>query len=119
MSESFHCVDLSRMLEHPKCAIQVSTEDEAKWFLQNAKEQFPERTANWVSHNNYGVHKERTCYTLFYSGDTKPTNLSYAHDQWFIENGYVVIQLSELAGCMTEIEESDTPLSVLLGCGER
>ena len=118
MSENFQFVDLSRMLEHPKCAIQVSTEDEAKWFLQNAKEQFPERTSAWDRHNNYDVHRERTCYTLFYSGATEPTNLSYAHDQWFIENGYEVIKLSELAGCMTEIEESDTPLSALLGFGE-
>ena len=118
MSEDFQYVDLSRMFEYPKCAIQVGTEEEADYFLQSAKSQFPERTGGWRSSSNFGTHGDKTCYTLFYEGATEPTNLSYSYKEWFLANGYEIVQFSELVGGMSEIEESDSPLSVLLGCVE-
>jgi hypothetical protein len=108
-------IDLSRMLEYPKCAIRVSTKEEDELFLRLVKEQFPERTASWRGVlSNWDWYDGETTYTLFYEGGTEPERLSYERYSWFIANGYEVIQFSELAYPVADIEESEISFDMLL-----
>jgi hypothetical protein len=113
----FPTVDLSRMVENPPCVIHVSSLEEAKTVIYNAKNQFPERVKNWdiETKNHWGVYEKDTGYTMFYEGEDKPTTMSYSDIQWFEENGYEVIEFAELLGSIVDIEESDQPVAALFG----
>lgn len=111
-------VDLSRMLQQPKCAIMAASEEEAEWLLSNAIQQFPEHTGNWRhcgtlwSKGNRGGRG--TCYTLFDYNSSSPTRMTYSPTEWFEENGYEVIAFAELMHQFQEdIEESDSSLDAL------
>ena len=110
-------LDLSRMLADPRCAIHVSTLEEAQLVILNAKNQFPERVKNWnaVTNNHWKVYDEETGYTMFYEDDDKPTTMSYADIPWFKENGYQIVEFSELIEAVAEIDESEQPISLLFG----
>lgn len=59
-------------------------------------------------------YDDRTCYTLFYSTSSSPQGLSRYNVEWFLENGYEVIEFSDLTSFSdTDIEESDQPIDVL------
>lgn len=109
-------LDLSRMLEDPRCAIHVSTLEEAKIIILNAKNQFPERVKNWnaISNNHWTVYKEETGFTLFYEDEDEPTTMSYADIPWFKENGYQIVEFGDLLGAVVDIEESEQSIDFLL-----
>lgn len=115
MSTTYPFVDVSRMLEYPKCAIHCKTEDEADALIFNMRSQHPSHASNFKGNNGWSANGPNTAYTLFYSGDKVPTNLSRTNIRWFRENGYEVIPFSELSVEQAEMEESDMPLISLLG----
>lgn len=115
MSETYQFVDVSRMLEYPKCAIHCATEEDANTLLYNLRSQYPAYATNFKSDNGWDLCRKETAYTLFYSGDERPTNVSRTDTKWFAKNGYEVIPFSELITDQIEIEESDMPLDKFLG----
>lgn len=110
-------IDLSRMLEHPRCAVRVTTQEQANAIIYNAQRQFPERISNsWDTANNYwSRYKEKTTYTLFYEGDNEPTMLSYGDVTWSQVNNYIIFEYEDLLSMTVEIIESDYPVNILLG----
>lgn len=113
----FPAVDLSRMLEKPKCAIHVASLEEAKIVIANAKNQFPDRVKRWdiEAKNFWNAHRENTGYTLFYEGYDEPSTMSYTYISWFKDNGYEIVEFGELLGATVDIEESDQPVDILFG----
>lgn len=108
-------IDLTRMFEHPRCAVHCMTEDEAKTLIHNVKTQYPTMAGSWsVDENRWDSYKENTGYTLFYSGDKEATGLSYFYLDWFHENKYEVVEFSELSNPV-ELEESEMPIESILG----
>lgn len=109
-------IDLSRMLEEPRCAIHVETQEQANAIIYNAQIQFPERISNnWETDSNYWNRcEEETAYTLFFEGEDEPTTMSYADVPWFKEAGYVVIEFDELIAETVEIAESDQSFDLIL-----
>lgn len=58
------------------------------------------------------AHDEtRTGFTL-YVCDDNPSSISWCNREWFEENGYDIVEFSDLA---KEIDESEMSLDVLLG----
>lgn len=115
-TDQFPVVDLSRMLEFPKCAIRLASNEEAQILIHNAKIQFPDRVKNWQLDRTYYMnYLKDTCYTLFYDGESEPTTMSFANIQFFNEAGYEVIDFCELNIPMVEIEESDCSIEELIG----
>lgn len=116
MEHTYPYVDLSIMLEQYKCAIRLSSNEEAMVLLHNAKQQFPDRTKSWSYDNTYWHNRDSKgiCYTMFREGDTKPTTMSYTGAIWFEENGYEIVDFADLMRPQTEIEESEMSLDILL-----
>ena len=110
-------LDLTRMIENPRCAIRVSTLAEAQLVILNAKHQFPERVKNWnaETNNHWNVYEELTGFTLFYEDEDEPSTMSYADVPWFEANGYQIVEFNELVGAVSEISESEQPMSLLFG----
>ena len=110
-------IDLSRMLEHPICAVYVATQEQANAIIHNARTQFPERiTDSWDANGNYwSDYGEETAYTLFFEDEDEPTTMSYGDVPWFNAEGYVVIEYEELLAETIEIAEGDQPIGLLLG----
>lgn len=112
---NYPAIDLSRMFEHPKCAVRCRTLEEARTLIYNFHQQYP-RKADYFDLDDPGWdnHGSETAYTLFYSDDDKPTTLSRTECGWFEDEGYEVVEFTELANPV-EIEESDMPLEALFG----
>ena len=108
-------IDLSRMLENPKCAVHIATKDDAPLVLFNARRQFGDRVINWPEDGYWFDYKENTAYTLFYIDSTKPQRLSYGRLPWFRENGYEILEINDLITSSIDIEESDLPVDELFG----
>ena len=110
-------VDLSRMMQGPKCAVACRSLDDVDLFLENFKEQFPECVKGWsiqrarIYWNNYESH---TGFTTFGPFDVFEGHLSYCSTEWFLEHGYEVIELSDMIDS-PEIEESDCMIDMLFG----
>ena len=116
MKSKFIDIDLSRMLEHPKCAIHLPTQEDALLILANAKRQFPDRVKRWAEDDGYWpCYKEETAYTFFFNEDKHPSTMSYANVTWFADHGYEVIELSELLYNCADINESDFSVEDLIG----
>lgn len=113
MNENFVYADLSRMLELPKCAVLMRTEDEARAFFHNSVQQIAEYV-HWDLEDVLGlwnIYKEKTGFTLFLSYD-EPESISYCDEGWFRDEGYEIVEFSSL--CNTaDIEESEMPLDIL------
>lgn len=115
MNENFVYADLSRMLELPKCAVLIRTEAEASAFFHNSIQQI----AKYVYWNFadvldlWNIYKEKTGFTLFTSYDG-PELASYCYEGWFRDNGYEIIEFSDLCN-IADIDESDQPIDVLFG----
>lgn len=116
MEHTYPYVDLSIMLSQYKCAIRLSSHEEALALIYNAKQQFPDRTNSWSYDNTYWHNRDSKgiCYTMFRQGDTEPTTMSYTGAIWFEENGYLIIDFAELLSPQADIEESSENLDVLL-----
>lgn len=114
MEEAYQEVDISRMLENPKCAVRVTSEYDAKEFIWNAKRAFPDFSKRWgngETHWDEGV--KAIGYTLFDYSATRPSRLTYTDSiEWFIDNGYVIVDYADLR---VDIEESEMPIEALFG----
>ena len=114
MSEDFMYADLSRMLELPKCAVLMRTEDEARAFFHNSIQQIAEYV-HWDLEdvlNLWSIYKEKTGFTLFLSYD-EPESISYCDEDWFRNEGYEIVEFSDLCN-VADIEESEKSLDFLL-----
>ena len=116
MEHKYPYVDLSIMVDRFKCAIRLSSQEEALALLYNAKQQFPDRTKTWSYEETYWHNRDSKglCYTMFCKGDNIPTYLSYTGALWFEENGYEITDFADLMSLQVEIEESEMSLDVLL-----
>ena len=116
MEHTYPYVDLSIMVEQYKCAIRVSSKEEAMALIYNAKQQFPNRTQTWECDETYWRNRDSKglCYTMFRQGDNIPTSMSYTGALWFEENGYEITDFADLMCPQVEIEESEMSLDVLL-----
>ena len=108
-------IDLSRMLERPKCAIHIATKEDAHLVLFNARRQFGDRVINWPEDGYWFDYQENTAYTLFYRDSAKPERLSYGRLPWFRKNGYEILEIYDLLASSIDIEESDLPVDELFG----
>lgn len=114
MVADYQYVDLSRMVQQPKCAVMCRTEGDAVTFLYNLIEQFPEYVF-WDKNdilNIWSNYQDKTGFTLMLS-DEEPTSVSYCREEWFRNTGYELIEFEVLANPV-EIEESEMPLNVLM-----
>lgn len=111
---SYPELDLSRMFELPKCAVRCRTREDAKALVANFDTQYPGMADYFDPENPDWDYGDETAYTLFYSDEDEPTSLSRTDFGWFEEEGYEVIEFSELLNT-TEIEESDMPIESLFG----
>lgn len=112
--KTYPYVDLSRMLALPKCAVMCRTEDEAEAFWQNSRTQF-EKYFQWGLEGtlgSWGNYKEKTGFTLM-AGSSRIDRMSYCREEWFAENGYELVEFSELADAK-DIEESEMSFDALL-----
>ena len=114
MSEDFMYADLSRMLELPKCAVLCRTEDDVRALYENAKQQIPGHLY-WDFDDMLGLwnyYREKTGFTLITGSE--PDSMSYCYEEWFMGEGYELIELSDLTN-VAEIEESDQSVEFLFG----
>lgn len=109
-------IDISRMFECPACAVHVSTEEEAIAIICAAQEICPERVIAWSAEsNNWDIYREQTAFTFFDgSYDEEPDNMTYADVPWFRENGYEIVEFSDLRR-IPDIDESDMSINFLVG----
>ena len=116
MEHTYPYVDLSIMVERHKCAIRLSSKEEALALIYNAKQQFPNRTQAWDCDETYWHNRDEKglCYTMFRQGDNIPTSMSYTGALWFEEHGYEITDFADLMCPQVEIEESEMSLDVLL-----
>lgn len=115
MSEDFMYADLSRMLELPKCAVLIRTDEEARAFFHNSIQQIAEYT-RWSLEdvlNFWNIYKEKTGFTLFIRYD-EPESISYCNEAWFRNEGYETVEFSDLCNTV-DIDESDQPIDTLFG----
>lgn len=112
--KTYPYVDLSRMLATPKCAVMCRTEEEAEIFWYNAQTQFSEYF-QWGLEGtlgSWGNYKDRTGFTLM-AGSNRVDRMSYCREEWFAENGYELVELSDLFDAK-DIEESEMSFDALL-----
>ena len=109
-------IDLSRMLENPKCAVHIATKEDAPLVLFNARRQFKDFViGSWPEDGYWSNYQENTAYTLFYRNSDEPQRLSYGSLPWFRENGYEILEINDLLASPIDIEESDLPVDELFG----
>lgn len=115
MAKDYQRVDLSRMVERPKCAVMCRTAGDAETFFYNFTEQFEKEYLYWSLNdilNVWNQYQDKTGFTLIV-GDGCPESISYCDEEWFLDSGYELIEFEDLAN-PTEIEESEMSMSVLL-----
>ena len=70
-------IDLSRMLELPKCAVLCETPEEAELLLSVVKNQYPNLSRSWsIEDPRWESHGKDTCYTMFFPDDSSPSRLT-------------------------------------------
>ena len=109
-------IDISRLLECPACAVHLRTEEEAIAIIRAAKNLYPERVRAWdVESNNWSDYRDQTAFTFFDEPyHEEPNNMTYADVPWFRENGYEIVEFSDLR-LIPDIDESDMSISFLVG----
>lgn len=108
-------VDLSRMIDLPRCAVMCRNKEELESFYEVAKHQLS-RFMHWDFEEITGlwnVYDEQTGFTLF-DTDRRRSFMSYCDEEWFRRKGYEIVEFSDIA-YVVEIEESETPLESLFG----
>lgn len=108
-------IDVSRMFQYPKCAIRCRTFEDARALCNSMYTNYSKMAGHFGDTYTAWDYGDRTCYTLFYSTSSSPQGLSRYNVEWFLENGYEVIEFSDLASFSDpDIEESDQSIDVLL-----
>lgn len=116
MNDSVPYVDLSMMPLPPKCAVICRDIEELDIFFANLQEQIPE-CLYWdydEIKNLWHYYGDKTGFTLFDCDDEVPGSMTYCDYDWFVSEGYAVIELSSLLNT-ADIEESDLPFIALFG----
>lgn len=106
-------VDLSIMVRCPKCAVMCRNIEELTLFYEDVQQQLGQFV--YWSFNEildlYDAYKDKTGFTLFADAD-EPGSMSYCYEEWFIREGYEIVEFSSLTPS-AEIEESDIPVESL------
>ena len=106
--------DLSALLHHP-IAICCATSAEAMELVTAFTEQFPDRISGVSVEDTYwDEYEEDTAYAAYDSDYERPMSLGYSDECWWRDEGYHIIQFEELRQ-VAEIDESDVPISFLVG----
>lgn len=106
--------NISRMFEHPKCAIRCTNYSDASSLVSALSEIDPSLTEHFKNGNVGWDMAEQTCYTLFYSDSKNAERLSRTRKRWFIDNGYEIIEFADIIMNNADIEESGQPIGFLL-----
>lgn len=116
MNDSIPYVDLSMMLQSPKCAVICRDIEELSIFFLNAQNQLPEHLYwNYDEIKDlWGCYGDNTGFTTYSYEGVVPGPITYCNEGWFVSEGYAIIELSDLLNT-TDIEESDQPVSALFG----
>ena len=117
MSNHYGFVDLSRLIKAPKCAVFFQTVEEIECFFYNCEQQLEEYCLFWMLEDlvDRWENDNRAGFS-FMTGDT-PEDMTWSTKDWFEEEGFEIIEFSDLANPV-EIEESEMSLDTLLGgCG--
>ena len=114
MKYNYETIDLTRLTQQPKCAVLCATREESELLVRAVHRQLPQYTKLWggVSNLNRG-YKDKTSYTLF--RDETPEQLLYGREQFFLEHGYEVLTLDQLASAAQDLREANMPIEMLLG----
>ena len=109
-------IDLSRMMERPKCAVLCRSVEELELFYSAAESELSEYL-HWdcgFIHTLWNEYKENTGFTLFESNNDGPYSMTYCYEAWFRDRGYELIEFSDLCN-IPDIDESEVSLDVLFG----
>lgn len=78
-------------------------------------EQFSDRISGVSVEDTYwDEYEEDTAYAAYDNYCERPMSLGYSEDYWWKDEGYHIIQFKELCQ-VSEIDESDQPISLLVG----
>lgn len=115
MKYNYETIDLTRLTQQPKCAVLCATREESELLVRAVHLQMPQYTKLWGGSDvlNRGRWKEKTAYTLFI--DETPERLLYGREQYFLEQGYEVLTLDQLAAVAQDLPETNMPIEMLLG----
>ena len=81
-------------------------------------EQFPDRISGVSVEDTYwDEYEEDTAYAAYDSDYERPMSLGYSDECWWRDEGYHIIQFEEIRQ-VAEIDESDVPISFLVGGNE-
>ena len=109
-------IDLSRMLELPKCAVICRSVEELELFHEFASKQLAEHMY-WdfkFIHRIWDDYEENTGFTLFDGDGSGPHSMTYCYEAWFRDHGYEIIEFSDLCN-IPDIQESEASLDTLFG----
>lgn len=106
--------DLSALLNNP-IAIHCATAEEAMELIVAFTKQFPDLISGVSVGDTYWYeYEEDTAYAAYDNYYERPMSLGYSDDCWWKDEGYRIIQFEELCP-ISEIDESDQPISLLVG----
>lgn len=112
---SNHCefVDLSRLIEAPKCAVFFQTVEEVECFYHNCEKQLGDYCLFWVLEDLVDRWENDNSAGFTFMTGSEPEDMTWSTRDWFEEEGYEIIEFYDLINPV-EIEESEMSLDVLL-----
>ena len=112
---SNHCefVDLSRLIEAPKCAVFFQTVEEVECFYHNCEKQLGDYCLFWALEDLVDRWENDNSAGFTFMTGSEPEDMTWSTRDWFEEEGYEIIEFYDLINPV-EIEESEMSLDVLL-----
>lgn len=92
-------LDVSVLLEPGKMfAVKCKTQEEADIFIEFMKRNYPDKVRSWngPSDHYWSQYYGRTCYSPCLNGEGARNQLTYYYEEWFNENGYIVVDCESL-----------------------
>ena len=117
MSNHYGFVDLSRLIEAPRCAVFFQTVEEVECFYYNCESQLGDYCLFWALEDMTDRWENDNSAGFTFMTGSEPEDMTWSGKDWFIEEGYEIIEFSDLANPV-EIAESDQPISLLIGGGK-
>lgn len=109
-------IDFTLLLDNTKgYAVHCSNEEDAKLFVQCAKELYPEMCKTWGNgETNYSEYGSETIYTFCVrtGGGWKRSRLMYGSIPVHLDFGYTIIEFSEIYQ-EEDINESELSIDAL------
>lgn len=113
MNNNYMFVDLSRLIEAPRCAVFFQTVEEVECFYHNCEKQLSDYCLFWVLEDLVDRWENDNSAGFTFMTGTTPEDMTWSSRPWFEEEGFEIIEFSNLANPI-EIEESEMPLDVLI-----